>query len=637
MNLMYGYNNLQLAGMRTRPRHTVQAETGIWLFFVIAMFFKCQLYQFGLGLNSKPYFSTINFNMYLMTLSSILIVTAVILMPFNRKRIFFLLGVDCFLSLLLFADTIYYRYYYNAITVSVLYQIKLVGSVGDSADNLFKLKDLLYFADIPLIIGGIVYLKNSCSQSIRSFKIILRAITAAIALGLGILVFLISYKDTSPESFFYDNTYVIDRAGIMYFHYFDAKKFVIQNFFTNRKLSASEKKELESFFTSKKSGTTYDNTGAAKGKNLIVVQVEALQQFVINTEFNGQVLTPNLNKLIKESAYFNNYYFMTGAGNTSDAEFLSNNSLYPVKDGSVYFMYPSNTYQSLAKLLKRQGYSANVLHANSPSFWNRSEMYKAVGFDRFFDRSDFKKGKIIGWGLADKEMFTQSFDMFDTSKPFYNFYITLSSHHPFNYFDDDNSFNAGEYSDNLVGRYMKAVHYADEALGSFIDELKQKGLYDNSVLVIYGDHSAVQKEYDQIQALGKIIGYKDSNFNWSALQKVPCIIHYPGMKETGTISKIGGEIDLLPTIANLMGIEAPYALGKDLFNSPDSYAVLRSGTVITDKFVYLQSEDSVYDTSGNKIKGDAYTDQIAEYQKLLDISDLILSKDALKQLGKSQK
>lgn len=634
---MYRYGFVQLTSVKSRPGRRIQVEIGLWLLFVIALFFKCQLFQFGLNLNSSPYFSTINKNMYLLTISSVLIITAITLLPFNKKRIRFLLGIDFFLSLLIFADTLYYRYYYNAITIPVLYQIKLVGSVGDSANNLFKLKDLLYFVDIPFIIGGLIYLKRSIDMGVRSFKIMFRAIATAFILGLGLLLFFITYQDTSPDSFIYDNNYIINRTGIMYFHYYDTKKFIVQNFLTNRKLTNSEKEQIKSFYASRKADTSDKYSGIAKGKNLIIVQVESLQQFVINTKFNGQEITPNLNKLIKESAYFENYYYMTGAGNTSDAEFLSNNSLYPLKDGSVYFRYPSNTYASIPKLLKKQGYQSYVFHANNPSFWNRTEMYKSVGFDKFISCNDFKNDDQIGWGLSDISMFRQSLDMIDTSKPFYSFLITLSSHFPFNYFGKYTGFNSGEYENTLVGDYMKAAHYADEALGSFVDELKKRGLYDNSVLVIYGDHNAIQRDSTQLQTLGHIIGYQDSSFNWNALQKVPCIIHFPGMKDFGTMSKIGGEIDLLPTIANLMGFNAPYSLGKDLFNSTDSYAVLRSGTVITNDFVYLNSDDSVYDTSGKRMNKEDYKNKIAEYQKLLSISDLILNKNALKQLEKAGK
>jgi phosphoglycerol transferase MdoB-like AlkP superfamily enzyme len=327
---------------------------------------------------------------------------------------------------------------------------------------------------------------------------------------------------------------------------------------------------------------------------------------------------------------------MTGGGNTSDAEFLSNNSLYPLKEGSVYFRYPSNTYESIPNLLKKEGYSSYVFHANNPSFWNRTEMYRAVGFDRFFSNNDFTLDEQRGWGLGDKSMFRQGLEKIDTSKPFYSFFITLSSHHPFNYFDDYKGFDAGNYNSTFLGNYMKAAHYADEAIGGFISELKEKGLYDNSVLVIYGDHNAIQKEDDQIAALKNAFGFQFTELNWTKLQKVPCFIHFPGMKEFGTINKIGGQIDLLPTLANLMGLDAPFALGKDLLNSSESYAVLRPGTVITEDFVYNNSDNTVYNNAGVKQNKEDYAAKIAEYQKLLNISDLILSKDALKQLEKDK-
>ena len=115
---------------------------------------------------------------------------------------------------------------------------------------------------------------------------------------------------------------------------------------------------------------------SAKGKNLIIVQVEALQQFVIDKTVMGQEITPNLNKLIKSSAYFNNYFYQIAAGGTSDAEFMSNNSLYPAPSGAAFFFYANNNYLSLPKALVKNGYETAALNGYYETFWNRNIMYK---------------------------------------------------------------------------------------------------------------------------------------------------------------------------------------------------------------------------------------------------------------------
>ena len=188
--------------------------------------------------------------------------------------------------------------------------------------------------------------------------------------------------------------------------------------------------------------------------------------------------------------------------------------------------------------------------------------------------------------------------------------------------------DVGKYEDTFIGDYLKGASYVDKAIGAFFEDLKRRGLYDNSVIVIYGDHYAIPM--DQSDALKDIIGYKDSTLNWLKLQKTPCFIRFPGMDNTGVHKITAGEIDILPTIANLMGFDAPHAIGKDLFNTEKGYAVLRSSTVITDDFIYSNADGKVYGKDGKELKKEDYIEKIKGYQKQLDISDLIIKKNAFK-------
>ena len=180
----------------------------------------------------------------------------------------------------------------------------------------------------------------------------------------------------------------------------------------------------------------------------------------------------------------------------------------------------------------------------------------------------------------------------------------------------------------MAGNYVKAANYVDQAIGQLFEDLKRRGLYDNSIIIIYGDHHAVLK--DQSDMLKDLIGFEFNEYNWTKLQKTPCFIRFPGMKETGVNSTICGEIDLLPTIANLMGLEAPHALGKDIFNTQKGYAILRNSSVITDDFTYVNADGNVYDNEGQLLDKSKYFNDIAKYQHELEISDIILQKDALK-------
>lgn len=613
-------------------------------FMVIAITSKVMYFHYTSGLSKGSLWSNYNYRVLIATVGTVLIIHGIASIFFRKNLFKSSIFINVFLSVLLFADTVYYRYYFNAITVPVLYQLGLAGSIGESIKSLIKVSDFIFTVDVPVLVVGFFLSKTikkhirniSADKSLKHFRFrnLPSIVMAIILITSGFFVFGSSRGNAAKGIFIYDNNYVINNLGILYFHKYDVERFFRENVFTDRKLTASEKEKVDDFYNKKAlqvsnmDSTSKKYTGAAAGKNVIIVQTEALQQFVINRKLNGKEITPNLNKLMTEAAYFDNFYYQTGGGNTADAEFLSNNSLYPMKEGAVYFRFPYNKYHSLPKALKEEGYQTYVIHANNPSFWNRTEMYKAVGFDTFYSAEDFKTDEIVGWGLSDKSMFRQALQKIDTKKPFYSFFITLSSHHPFANFENYSGFDSREFNKTFVGNYLKAANYADMALGSLIDELKQKGLYDNSILVIYGDHFGIQK--DQKLDFEKLLGHKIDTREWTMLQKTPCFIHYPGMKQTGKIDTIGGEIDVMPTVANLLGINVPYAFGKDLFNCGEGYAVLRNSSVITPDYTYINENNSVYDSKGNLIGSNKSSNKMYNYkdmQKALNISEIILKKD----------
>lgn len=625
--------------MMRNPESTYNlADALVGPIFLLALLTKCIFFQFNTGVSDAPVFSEANTGMLIMSTTSILFIFSLVLLIFNTKRLTAVFVTDLILSILVFADTLYFRYYNTAITLPVFRQIGLVSTIADSTISLLRPGDLIFAVDFPIFIIYFLLIRKKRLNKPAPIKLFIRVISTVlilcICIGVSHYACRIAPADTTDTEFTISsgNNKVITDYGLFYFHYYDIKGSIIELFFTDRTLEPEEKQELDEFFVQKdsvsKNNSSIKYKGIAEGKNLIVIQMEAIQQFLINAEYNGREITPNLNKFIDDSIYLDNFFYQVGAGNTSDAEFLTNNSLYPLKEGAVYFKYPYNTYESLPNILNSRGYSTYVFHANKPSYWNRNEMYKSVGFRNFISSNKFDQDDIIGWGLSDKSMFRQAVDKIDTSNPFYGFFITLSSHHPYNYFTDFDNFDVTGCNNEMAANYMKAANYVDQAIGEFFDMLKQKGLYDNSVIVIYGDHHAVMK--DQTDVLTELTGFQFTEYNWTMQQKTPCFIHFPGMDKTGVNNTVCGEIDILPTIANLMGFEVPHALGKDILNTDNGYAVLRDSSVITDEFAYIASEEKVYDNNGSPLSLKSYEDVIAGYQHELDISEIILKKNALK-------
>ncbi len=133
----------------------------------------------------------------------------------------------------------------------------------------------------------------------------------------------------------------------------------------------------------------------------------------------------------------------------------------------------------------------------------------------------------------------------------------------------------------------------DEALRQFFQELKDEGLYDNSIIVMYGDHYGISENHNE--AMGQYLDKEVTPYVSAQLQRVPMYIHIPGVTDQGkgkTISKVSGQIDLKPTLLHLMGINSKndIAFGEDLF-SPDhqDFIVFRDGSFITSEYVYTRN------------------------------------------------
>ena len=606
-----------------------------WLLFSLSMAFKCLYFQYIVQLNTGPLYSISNLPMILCNTGMLLIITSLIVLITNRKRYAALLAADVIITLLLMGDINYFRYFYRPLSLVLLYNFNAEFSFAtrQSIFTLFKPSDLVMMMEVPLMIAVLILLHK---KGINRIPFARKALIAGILLFVGlssVTLIRMNYEtDTAPIN----SNYTAKKMGIIYSHYDDSVAFIKENNTDYETLSSKERKQINDFYKKKASENTskYKQfSGLCKDKNLIIIQVEALQQFVINKRVEGDEITPNINKLIKESMYFNNFYYQVAAGNTSDAEFLCNTSLYPTREGSVYHRYASNKYNSLPKIMNNAGYNTYALHAFNPEFWNRAEMYKNLDFKRFVCREDFNLDDFAGWdtdALSDSSFFRQSMEKIDTSRPFYSFFVTLSSHHPFSFFEDYD-FNVGKFQGSYIGNYLKAIHYADSCIGQFLEDLKKRGLYDNSLLLIYGDHSAVPKYLSDELVSFLNVDAGNNELEWTKLQKVPLIIHYPGFKTGETISVTGGQIDILPTVANLMGVEAPNALGKDLLNTEDGYVVLRNGSIITDKYFYCSDSLITYDLKkGKPVSNKSLEKELGAYLEELRISDLIIEKDAFR-------
>ena len=497
-------------------------------------------------------------------------------------------------SAIMFADIVYYTYFNTLPSIRMLKQMGQVTAVGDSVKTLLSIKNLLFLLDLPL-----TYIYSRRKRKTKNYN---KYIRWGIPGGIG-LILVIILVILSKISLFGPVT----NQELFTYHAKDIKKAIMKEDITNTMtLTAKDIEELK--LRTKLVEGKY--TGLGKGKNLIVIQVESLQNFVINHYYEGQEVTPNLNKLVKEngSLYFNNYYQLIGRGNTSDAEFVTHNSLYPSMEEPTYTQYVDNTFYGLPWILRDNGYTAWAFHGYEKEFWNRNNAYINQGFQRFISQDDYDLVETIGFGITDGEFFKQSMDYLKKldkldDNPFYAFMITLTSHNPFKMPEEYQILNIkAEHKDTLLGNYIQSVHYLDKALGEFIEELKKEGLYDESLLVIYGDHFAINSlNKDDQKMMTDYLGY---TYDLDEMMKVPLIIHIPDLETNVTLNRVGSMLDFMPTILNIMGYENEKGLmfGRDLINyegqnfvAPQTYAL--KGSIITDEILLEMSRDGVFENS----------------------------------------
>lgn len=595
---------------------------------LLSILWKCLKFQYSTGLSGGLLLTGSNLRMLMSTLGLLLLIIALLKLCFGRRCRGMLLWGNVFLTALLLADTVFFRYYNGIITIPVLGKINIstVGTVNDSIFTLFQAADPLYFLDLPLLFH--LY-GQSKKQPISEPPIKKRLCAWAALTTAGCLMFVPAFHQANVRAFVYNENYAVKDLGVLYAHIDSTVSYAIGQVNERIELTQEEAEAIE-IFLEQRGTESMELFGAAAGMNLIVIQAEALQSFVIGREIGGVEITPHLNRLIEDSLFFENIYVQTNDGNTSDAEFMINTSLYPLREGAVFYEYPENYYPSLPKVMSSLGYGTYVLHAFQEDFYNRHQMYDTLGFDRYIDADYFEMDDFAGWqgqALSDVSFFRQSLDIINTSEPFYAFYVTLSSHYPFNAFASYPP-DTGKYEGTFFGDYLKAMHYCDMAIGRFIDDLKARGLYDTSMIVIYGDHAGVPKA--QSEDMLDFLETEDSDLVWTQLQKVPLWVRVPGT-EGRRITTLGGQVDILPTAANLLGAAFPTAFGKDLLNTPESYAVLRNGTILTEEWLYLNDQRIILEmTSGNSLELDPYDEIILKLQEELILSDLIIEKDALR-------
>lgn len=537
----------------------------------------------------------------------------------RRTRAVVLVLLDLVLSVAVLADLVYFRYFKDFLSVPVLLQAGQVSSLEDSIWNLIHRGDFILFADLPVAIAlaGVVLWRNRASRTRHlnpdappanrrklRYGLVLRIALGAALLVSGIMMIAVpvnTQKNGWARGLFDGNWWnipIYNVTGLFGFHGYDTYRYAKEHWFGGG-VTEEQIQEARAWFDGRlqlqQQAEKEPLFGAAKGKNVLMIQAEAFQTFVIGQSVNGRPITPNLNELIGKSAYFPNFYHQTGQGRTSDADFLSSCSLHPMPSGSVFIRFADHAFDCLPSILNEQGYDSTVHHAYDGSFWNRNNMYHNMNYAKFYNIKDFEIDEPIGWSLGDKSFLQQTVDQLQDRghSPFYAFAITISSHHPFNLPSSSTQFDAGAFSGTTFGDYLQAAHYVDVAIGELVGRLKEEGLWENTVLLFYGDHDNSiydMKLYEQLYGRSLNEVEKDQ-----IVRQVPFFIHFPNDEHAGVNEKAVGQMDTAPTILQLLGIPIGdrKMMGVSMLSSAPKPVVFRNGGYTDGVQYYVPGSDGV--------------------------------------------
>lgn len=596
-----------------------------------------------------------------------------------KNQVIYYFSILIFYTFLGVVNSIYYMFYSSFVYVNLIGTLSMLGEVSDSVTSRLELYHFIYvLAPIIFLLVYNFVLKRKPKSITSGKKMFFKTLISGVIV-IAIVIVTLSGTEISRFVKQWNREYIVQRFGIYTYTFND----VIQSLEpkVNTMFGYDEAARTYREFYSSLDRDTSDNkyTDIFKGKNVIFIHAESIQNFLIDLEVNGLEITPNLNKLAKEGLYFSNFYPQISVGTSSDTEFTLTTGLMPSSSGTVFLNYYDRTYEALPSLFNDLGYYTFSMHGNNGDYWNRKTMYQSLGYQHFYaeDSYEFSNDKTqddyVGLGLSDKSFFKQSIQkLLEIKKNHENYMgtiITLSNHSPFNDLEkypqldfsitfnktldevDENGNNIVEevtvpYLENTsMGNYLKSAHYADEALGEFFDMIMENNLDEDTVFIIYGDHEAKLGK-SQFNLLYNYDPNTDSvkdetdptyipmgTYEYELLKNTPFIIWTSDKSLSGEITDVMGMYDVLPTVANMFGFEANYALGNDIFSNNEKIVIFPNGNFLTNKVFYNNLKDEYVLLSNEPIESD-YIEKYKQYTEArLDVSKALITHDLIEKVG----
>ena len=541
------------------------------------------------------------------------------------------------ISIVIYSNYLYYNYSTNFLSFYQIENIRYAKDIGSGLITIITLKNIFLFLFdniIVALLSSLCYTKcEKCDYSRNRAKLVVILIIIAIN------VFVVK---TKIHNIYLDKIYnkslMIQDLSIYFYHYEDFKDY-FSSLFGKEEVNEDLLSSVYNKSLADKTSTT-PYTGVAKDSNVIIIQLESMSSYMIGKTVNGKEITPNLNKFFNENIYCSNMYNQ-GLGTTADSEFEMENSMYPLENGYVFQKYYNNNWLDIYTTLRRSGYHTSFMHPNTGKYWNRDEVYNyGYNIDEYHTITSFPNIERAGEFYSDEGFFDEAVNIIDSYEGrFCTALVTVTTHVGFDLTGISNLEDKLTITDDdlknyeqhwIFKNYIRSCNFADYAFGKFVNELGARGILDNTILVVYGDHGSGISETDVIKNL-----YIENNSDYNEFEhtirdiRIPFGIKIPNVNTSSIINTAVSKIDIKPTILDLLGLSDNFSLGTSIFSGKDYSFIKGLGFVTSDYYCF---NDKYYDRyTLAEVSPTRKLDELLEKMKNeIYLSDMIIKNNLIK-------
>jgi len=557
------------------------------------------------------------------TIIWILVFCALLYISNKKLKLILTLVISTIFSIISFTQIIFFRIFSKFFSFSDLLYSGEGLDFFDSIFGYFKISDLIILLVIFFITLSIFSYRYISEDNKKQKQITLSIVIFIICLLIGFVQIRIG-KSTDPtnwDSFankrniynqFNDTKRSLMLCGLYEYSFRDFYITFIKN---NRTYDSESIKEINAYFENSNKKTSKYN-GIFKNKNLILIMLENIDTWMINEK-----AMPTLYNIQQKSIDFTEHYSVSYAsGYTFNTEFIANTGLIPnITTFKTSYSFNKNNYEySLANLFKAADYKTNSIHKNNGSFYNRDNMHLAWGYEKHYEYSTLKtNNQNID---LDTVVVSNNLNKFIYDEKFMTFYITYSAHMPYLYDKPECSENI-EYIkkmfQNQNEEYLCAMSQAkvtDDAIKILVSELISQNKMEDTVLIFFTDHYAYSMNQEMVNEQKK---ETDANLK----TKTPFFIYANDITPT-KIDKLNSTLDILPTIADLFGLDynPNIYFGESIFNEDYKELIIFQDKTWYDGNIYYKGQDDSYDKN--------YVEQINKYAiDLLNLGGKVIETD----------